>query len=290
MLFSMGVSPLVLCQAVPQDAAPAEDAEDATASAAEASETLETLEAVSATAEGPAEEALVLAADGANRINRVVTIMSCWSISKIIFPSLKQVGRNFLVSLFWFRLLGRNLWPHCPLFSSFPRTNRKGHQSKTHRNAVATQAPAQCQRPCQRSAPLRCRRTHNRTTHSWRTLSRRTRSWRTCIRRRNGVSCHSWLGATLPMLGSGPVKQVKGLKWPTPLSRCRRSAARRWLTRHLPQQNRRRHAMPPCFRVRQRRQQLSQRERSQRGQRQLGRRGRRGWSWHQRFGFLPWQR
>jgi len=77
MLFSMGVSPLVLCQAVPQDAAPAEDAEDATASAAEASETLETLEAVSATAEGPAEEALVLAADGANRINRVVTIMSC---------------------------------------------------------------------------------------------------------------------------------------------------------------------------------------------------------------------
>lgn len=43
-------------QAVPQDAAPAEDAEDATASAAEASETLEALEAVSATAEGPAEE------------------------------------------------------------------------------------------------------------------------------------------------------------------------------------------------------------------------------------------
>lgn len=43
-------------QAVPQDAAPAEDAEDATASAAEASETLEALEAVAATAEGPAEE------------------------------------------------------------------------------------------------------------------------------------------------------------------------------------------------------------------------------------------
>lgn len=76
MLFSVGVSPLVR-QAVPQDAAPAEDAEDATPSAAEASETLEALEAVAATAEGPAEEALVLAADGANRINRVVTIMRC---------------------------------------------------------------------------------------------------------------------------------------------------------------------------------------------------------------------
>ena len=59
---------------MPQHAAPAEDAEDAmpsTAEASEASNALEALEAV-ATAEGPAEEVLVVAADGSNLINRVL--------------------------------------------------------------------------------------------------------------------------------------------------------------------------------------------------------------------------